>query len=421
MASALKCVCGSSFGCQRGLATHKQTCQKFIDHTRNNFSILRSTTTFGVGDGSGNGHDAAAVYDDHYILGRYDLDNQGRSNYDQVDGAIDADNYSDDGDNYSDDMDDHSATIRFDDLADMYDNLVYDDDAYFDCIDESDMSWTSDSSASESYSDSDNSVLSFDDDHVPEFAPSMFRHIPPHMSSAYQFQVELNSLFDRNKASLTMYDEMIRLLNAYIASSEFNRNIVLKCRKQFMAASEKMFNIQSLQPIHGNVTLCNNTAVTVPVFDAQAMILSLLHDPTIMKKENLAPGYDIFTGAVDDSECNNCYGEIHKGDRWAPALTRHCGKDGLYMPIALVLFGDKSHTDLHGLLSVEPVSFTLSLFNRSARNLPEFWRLLGYIPNLTAGMGEANRTSAEDKVQNVHRCLSFVLKSFREIRRRGGI
>ena len=211
-------------------------------------------------------------------------------------------------------------------------------DVYFDCIDESDMSWMSDSSASESYSDSETSVLSFDDNHIPEFAPSMFRHIPSHMSSAYQFQVELNSLFDRNKASLTMYDEIIRLLNSYISSSEFNRNIVLKSRKQFMDASEKMFNIQSLQPIHGNVTLCNNTAVTVPIFDAQAMILSLLHDPTIMKKENLAPGYDIFTGAVDDSECNNFYGEIHTGDRWAPALTRHCGKDGQYMPIALVLF-----------------------------------------------------------------------------------
>ena len=61
--------------------------------------------------------------------------------------------------------------------------------------------------------------------------------------------------------------------------------------------------------------------------------------------------------------------------------------------IALVLFRDKSHTDLHGLLSVEPVSFTLSFFNRLAWNLPQYWRLLGYVPNLSAGKGEANRMS----------------------------
>lgn len=55
------------------------------------------------------------------------------------------------------------------------------------------------------------------------------------------------------------------------------------------------------------------------------------------------------------------YGEIHTGDSWVPALTQQCGTNGVFMPVALVLFGDKSHTDLHGLLSVEPVSFTLSL------------------------------------------------------------
>ena len=414
MTSRFHCVCQASFGCQRGLATHKQTCQQFL----HNFSILCFTTTFNAGDGV-DGTDAAATYDDDYIFGiGFDLDARGEDDDSPVDGTINADNYSDVSDYYSDDGDDHSATIRFGDLADMYENVVDKDDTYFGCIEASDMSWTSlDSSASESYSDSDTYVSSFDDDRLPEFAQPMFQHTPTHMSSAYQFQVEMNSLFDQNKASLTMYDEMIWLFNEYVACREFNRHIVLKTRKQFMVATEKMFNIQSFQPIHGNVTLCNNTAVTVPVFDAQAMILSLLHNPMIMKKENIAPGYEIFTGTVDDSECNNVYGEMHTGDRWAPALTQHCGKDGAYMPVALVLFGDKSHMDLHGLLSVEPVSFTLSLFNQSARNLPEFWRLLGYIPNLTAGMGEANRTSAEDKVQNVHRCLSFVLKSLREIRR----
>jgi hypothetical protein len=43
--------------------------------------------------------------------------------------------------------------------------------------------------------------------------------------------------------------------------------------------------------------------------------------------------------------------------------SRNIGMDGKYMPIGLVLFGDKSHTDLHGVLIVEPVSFTLSMFN----------------------------------------------------------
>ena len=122
---------------------------------------------------------------------------------------------------------------------------------------------------------------------------------------------------------------------------------------------------------------------------------------------------------MHNCDANNKYGEIHTGDAWKPALTRFCGSYGEYMPIALVLFGDKSHTDLHGLLSVEPVSFTLSLFNRSARNLPQFWRLLGYVPNLSAGKGEVNRMSATNKIQNEHNCLAFILKSVIDINNRG--
>ena len=178
MASRFHCVCQSSFGCRRGLATHKQTCQQFLDHTRNNFSILRSTTTFNAGEG-GDGTDAAATYQDDYIFGfGYDLDVDDAP----VDVTIHAHNYSDDGDDYSDeDGDDHSATIHFGELADMYDNMIYEDNTYFDCIDASDMSWQSDSSSSESDSDSDTSVFSFEDDRLPEFAPPMYRHTPPHV------------------------------------------------------------------------------------------------------------------------------------------------------------------------------------------------------------------------------------------------
>lgn len=67
----------------------------------------------------------------------------------------------------------------------------------------------------------------------------------------------------------------------------------------------------------GNVKLSDNTLATVPiVFDARIMILSMLHDPSLMQQHNFAPGYNIFTGAKldDHCECNNSYGEMHTGD-----------------------------------------------------------------------------------------------------------
>ncbi len=52
------------------------------------------------------------------------------------------------------------------------------------------------------------------------------------------------------------------------------------------------------------------------------------------------------------------------------------------MPVGIVIFGDKSHADLHGALALTPIIFTLAFFKEKCRNNPKFWRVLGYLPNL---------------------------------------
>ncbi len=61
------------------------------------------------------------------------------------------------------------------------------------------------------------------------------------------------------------------------------------------------------------------------------------------------------------------------------------------MPVGLVVFGDKSHTDLHGSL-----------------------------PNLTHGKGTSDKTSTTNKIQDEHTCLSIVFRSLRQISENGG-
>jgi hypothetical protein len=71
--------------------------------------------------------------------------------------------------------------------------------------------------------------------------------------------------------------------------------------------------------------------VTVPVFDMKAMILSIVHDDVLMRKENVAPGLDIFTGAVEGGyEGNLNYGEFHTGDAWKPAVKRIAGTSDIH-------------------------------------------------------------------------------------------
>ncbi len=71
-----------------------------------------------------------------------------------------------------------------------------------------------------------------------------------------------------------------------------------------------------------DVTKC---VASVAVYDLKAMIMSLQTDERLMTPENIAHGYDFFTGkSIGDL---HELGEIHTGDTWQPACQRFCGDD----------------------------------------------------------------------------------------------
>ena len=250
-------------------------------------------------------------------------------------------------------------------------------------------------------------------------------HVNSNSTAVSKVQIRLNDLINRHKAPLKMYDDIVTLFNEYMSSPNFSKHVKLKHRHTFLKRMEVANpSLASLRPVNKQVTLHDNSRVTVPVFDAKAMIMDILTNPVLMKKENFAQGYDIFSGDVDITHsANSVYGEIHTGDEWIPARNKFCKthdnttKD---MPIALVIFGDKSHTDLHGALSLTPIIFTLTLFNQKCRNDPQFWRVLGYVPNLGYGKNKSNKTPTVEKVQDEHNCLSCVFESLRVLHKRGG-
>lgn len=261
----------------------------------------------------------------------------------------------------------------------------------------------------------------FPDDHVP-FSENIYLRKSKKVSPATIAQLQISELFNRNKASIAMHDKLIDIINAYVESVQPPPTAKLLHCWQFLDKMEKSFNTLDLKPTYGSVRLStsNNRMVTVPVFDMKAMILSIVHNERLMRQENFAPGLDIFTGAVDRGyKENNNYGKFHTGDAWKPAVKRIVGTSKKYMPLGLVVFGDKSHTDQHGTLSLTPVTFTVTFFNHAMRNNPDAWRPMGYIPNLThANVGG---TKSSTKSQSEHYCIAYVLKSLIELSKGGGL
>jgi len=261
--------------------------------------------------------------------------------------------------------------------------------------------------------------LSDNFDHADRFITSYDEAQQQQSTAASKLQIKLNHLINCHKAPLKLYDDIVNLFNEYISSNTFNRYARLKSRKSFLKANETTYNVTHLRPKHKNVVLTDGSEVTVPVFDAKSMILDLITNPATMNKTNITAGYDVFTDNVDETlPENQCYGEIHTGNQWVPARNRYCTNNE--MPIALIIFGDKSHTDLHGSLSLTPIIFTLTFFNRSARNTTNFWRPLAYIPNLSYGKNKADKRPTSEKIQDEHICLSVAFGSIKDIHRSGG-
>jgi hypothetical protein len=162
-----------------------------------------------------------------------------------------------------------------------------------------------------------------------------------------------------------------------------------------------------LRPKDVVVDLTFGGQANVSIFDLETMIMSLLTDPTLMQPKNIAPGYDIFTGRSVGCQ-DGRYGKIHTGDAWEPARKHFCGNNHpMNMPIALVIFGDKSHLDLHGSLSTLPIIFTLTCFNQESRNKEEFWHPLAFLPNLSYGAltTKNSKKPSNQSYQDEHDCL----------------
>ena len=238
------------------------------------------------------------------------------------------------------------------------------------------------------------------------------------IASSDRFQIDLADILKKHRTDLSLHNEIITLIkkNTNGKKLSFSGDNLQK-RAGFIDSLEKRFASVPMKPKDIDVDLSNGDQATVSVYDIEAMILSLLHDPELMKEENLVQDYDIFTGKPTKEVTH--YGEIHTGDAWEPAREYYCGNQLGNMPIALIIFGDKSHFDKHGSLATTPLSFTLSCFNQNARNSADFWRPIAYIPNLK--YGKIGKSDSAANVQDEHDCIEIALESLVQLTKRGGI
>ena len=179
-------------------------------------------------------------------------------------------------------------------------------------------------------------------------------------------------------------------------------------RQKQLGSLMKTYGYQNLSPRKCAITLPNTKVdVELIVFPFGEMLKSLLTDPALMQAKNLnidrenpykPPKLGGDRGIFDDFQSGSVHCEAHR---------RYCtGPTDILNEI--LIFIDKSHLDVKGKHTLEPVMFTMDLFKRELRNQPGAWRPIGYLPNLDKLCPHA---SPDEKLKDYHLCLRIFLQN----------
>ena len=156
-------------------------------------------------------------------------------------------------------------------------------------------------------------------------------------------------------------------------------------------------------------------------FVVKAMIKSLLYSPLMDDHNNL-----LFPNPDNPLEgpalLSEVLADVDTGRAYCRAHNLLCTQPH-HLLCGVILYIDKITTDRRGHLSLEPVYFTLTMFNRRICNQPQAWRPLGYIPNLGL-QSKAESTHSMKKEENIklyHDVLCKILAPLGRLQAAGGL
>jgi Plavaka transposase len=223
--------------------------------------------------------------------------------------------------------------------------------------------------------------------------------------SEYKAAVELLDITTKARVPINLFDKVMNWANISANKHKVIFGGVSMTRKKVLEQINRKYDLKDLKPQTTSV-FCEGYGGEVDVVwhDFDECLYSLLMDRELMKSENLLWYND------DDSQNHHLYDDVDTGSAYKDAMKTYIVNPESEKLIPLIFFTDKTHTDMHGRLCLEPVQFTLGIFKREIRNLPRAWRTLGYATDVLY----KGKCDTRKKLQDYHTILNVILQKFKE-------
>ena len=223
-----------------------------------------------------------------------------------------------------------------------------------------------------------------------------------------KFSLELLMLLRNINAPNYTFQKIMIIINKHLLNKVTNIVAPFMNRATTIKHFASRFNMHTLQPSIRQLEY-KDKIYQVVVHNAYSMIMSLLQSDLFIDENVLFPNPDDPLDHIPSKPDTLADIDTGKAYRKAYKALKQQPHD---LPCGLIIYMDKLTVDRHGHLALEPVYFTLSLFQRHARNKPEAWRPLGWIPNI--GLNSKAETKftlkSYEKVCLYHDILGNILR-----------
>jgi len=248
-----------------------------------------------------------------------------------------------------------------------------------------------------------------DDDEKPTIAENEVE-----FSELEVAQLDLLMLCDASGATREFHDKLLSLLRRLRKKGVDITKA--KNRASFMATMES--KVKCPKPVSKKVD--GRDVLYFPFFDS---LKDLFRSSAFYEIDNLCANkqederFQRFqpTTEADSSEIMS--------NEWAIQTQDNLAADEDFDPeldffVALQMYGDKTGTDVNQRYPLEPWMFTLVVLRLSARENPNNWRHLGFIPSqdfVPSNSSSAVKLSSEDKLQQYHDYMSVLLQEVKDV------
>ena len=229
---------------------------------------------------------------------------------------------------------------------------------------------------------------------------------------AEKLSIKLLAIMRRIGAPNAAYGEIMAITSDALLHSAFLSSTFLD-RGQSLTHFAQRFSMQPLFPTVERISSPENgRQYPLVIHRAKAMVESLLNS-ALMEDDNNLLFPDLTNPLAPPPTVVTTLADIDTGRIYRRAYDLLCHGRPNHVLCGIILYIDKLAVDRHGHLSLEPVYFTLSIFNQKTRNKPQAWRPLGYIPNIGLMSKAESRhgMSSDQKVQFYHDILERILES----------